>query len=77
MSTTKTAAEIAAAINASNETYYGEIAKAWTGGKASRIYFGLDYVTIEAAGEIHNRRGNRARSQTIGHSAVELVEKHA
>ena len=77
MNTTKTAAEIAAAINASGETYYGDIAKAWTGGNVSRIYFGRDYVTIEATGEIHSRKSNHTRAQTIGSSAVELVEKHA
>lgn len=74
----KTALEIANAINAAGETYFRDTAKAWVSGdgKASRIYFGRDYVTIEASGEIHNRT-RKARSKSIGASAVELVERYA
>lgn len=72
-----TATQIAAAINAAGDTYYGASASAWQGNGYARIYFGRDYVTIEATGEIHNRRAGKARALTIGHSAVEIVEKHA
>ena len=69
-----TSQEIAAKINASGQTYYGDRAKAWDGGQVSRIYFGRDYVTIEADGEVHNRRAGKARAATIGNGAVEIVE---
>lgn len=74
---TKSAQQIADAINAAGRTYYGEAAKAWCGATCSRIYFGRDYVTIEASGEVHVRKAGKARAQTAGMSAVELVEEFA
>jgi len=67
------AKQIAERINESGRDYYGQRAKGWDGPTCSRIYFGRDYVTIEATGEIHNRRDGKARAKTIGDSAVELV----
>ena len=67
------AQQIATRINDAGQTYYGDRAKAWERDGIARIYFGRDYVTIEA-GEAHNRKAGKARSQTIGESAVELVE---
>jgi hypothetical protein len=76
MNTVKTAEEIATAINASGNSYHGASARAWEGNDESRIYFGRDYVRI-IAGCITNAREGKARALTIGHSAVELVEKFA
>ena len=75
--TTKTkinAKEIASTLNAKGFDYYGEKARAWTGDNVSRIYFGGEWVTIEASGEVHNLRKGSARANTIGSSAVEAVE---
>lgn len=76
MKTTKTADQIASAINASGETYYGDRAKAWSGNTEERIYFGRQYVRIIDGG-ITNAKDGRARALTIGHPAVEIVERHA
>lgn len=73
----KTADQIAASINAAGRTVYGDSAKAWSCESNSRIYFGRDYVTIEQSGEIHARKPGKARSQTAGATAVELVEEFA
>ena len=72
--TTMTANEIAATLNANGFSYYGERARGWKGDNISRIYFGGDWVTIEADGEVHNARKGSARSKTIGSSAVVAVE---
>jgi hypothetical protein len=76
MSTTKTATEIATAINASGETYFGDTARAWQGETESRIYFGRGFVRI-VSGQITNAKQGRARALTIGQPAVDLVEKFA
>ncbi len=68
-----TAKEIADLINGNGSRYYDDKAKGWTGNGFSRIYFGRDYVTIENDGECHSN-GPKARAQTIGQSAVDLVE---
>lgn len=72
---TKSAESIAAEINASGRTVYGDKAKPWSCESHSRIYFGRDYVTIEANGEIHARKNGKASAKTAGASAVELVEE--
>lgn len=76
MKTTKTAEEIAVAINSTGKNYHGASARAWSGETESRIYFGRDFVRI-VNGEITNARQGKARALTIGHSAVELVEQFA
>jgi hypothetical protein len=76
MNTIKTAEEIATAINASGNNHHGASARAWQGETESRIYFGRDFVRI-VSGQITNSREGKARALTIGHSAVELVEKFA
>jgi hypothetical protein len=68
-----TATEIAETINARGLTYFGATARGWTGNGVGRIYFGRNYVTIEASGEVHNRSG-KAGATTAGASAVEIVE---
>jgi hypothetical protein len=68
------AKQIAETINARGLTYFGATAKGWTGNGIGRIYFGRDYVTIEANGEVHNRKDGKARATTAGASAVEIVE---
>jgi len=70
-----TAKEIAAAINATGNTYFGKRASGWEGNGISRVYFGTDYVTIEASGEVHCRKDGKARAKTIGSSGVEMVEQ--
>lgn len=74
MATTLTASDIATALNTNGFEYFGNRAKAWTGGTVSRIYFGRDYVTIEADGEVHNRVSGKARAKSIGWDAVDAVE---
>lgn len=76
VTTTKTAHQIAASINAAGETYFGDTAKAWEGETESRIYFGSRYVRI-VNGAITNAKPGKARALTIGHPAVALVEKFA
>lgn len=75
----KTAHQIADAINEAGETYYGAAAKGWASsdGKVQRVYFGRDFVTIDADGNIHADKPGKARAQTCGVSGVELVEKFA
>lgn len=68
------AKDIAAKLNATEQTYFGQPAKGWEGPTESRIYFGRDYVTITNSGEVHNRKAGKARANTIGESAVELVK---
>lgn len=68
------AQEIAAKLNANGFDYYGDKAKAWSRESVSRIYFGREFVTIEADGRVHNDRKGSARANTIGSSAVEAVE---
>ena len=77
MTTTKNAIDIASAINASGKSYFGSTARGWVGPTESRIYFGREFVRITAAGVITNEDAYRARSKTIGSSAVELVESVA
>lgn len=74
----KTAIEIADAINAAGRKHYNDSAKGWISpkGNVSRVYFGKEYVTIETSGEIHNRTA-KARSKSIGDSAVDLVTEFA
>lgn len=74
LATKMTAKDIAAKLNANGYDYYGEKARGWEGDSVSRIYFGGDWVTIEADGRVHNDRKGSARASTIGWSAVEAVE---
>ena len=55
--------------------YFGETPKLWEKNGFARIYFGRDYVTIEANGEVHNRRAGKARAKTIGWEITEKIEE--
>jgi len=70
-----TATEITKKINAAGYKYYGETARAWEADGFGRIYFGRDFVTVEASGEIHNCKSGKARAMTIGDTAVDAIAK--
>lgn len=73
MTTTRTAAEIASAVNATGYRYFGESAKAWIGSTESRIYFGRNFVRL-VNGELTNIKAGKVRAGTIGRAAVEACE---
>lgn len=70
-----TAAQVANKLAADSYSYYGEQPKAWTSGdgRIARIYFGRDFVTI-VDGKATNEQAGKARSKTIGRSAVDAVQ---
>lgn len=74
---TLTAKQIADKINAAGRRYYNDSARGWDTDSQSRVYFGKEYVTLEKNGDIHNRIIGKARSKSIGDSAVELVQEFA
>lgn len=71
----KTAQEIAAAINATGKTYFGDRAKGWDKGDCRRVYFGRDYVTIETDDTVHAKKPGKVAAKTAGYEAVELVQE--
>lgn len=77
-----TATQIAEKINADGGMYYRDKARGWEGTGLGRVYFGKDYVTVEYAADgsitrIHADKAGKARAQTIGYSAVEMVQQAA
>lgn len=71
------ATEITKKLKEQGYTYYGETPKAWEANSFGRIYFGRDYVTVDADGTIHGNKKGKARANTIGHTAVEAVREAA
>jgi len=66
--------KLAKRLNADGQTYCGEKAVGFEKNGLSRIYFGVNYVTI-----IDGKATNRVPSawgKSIGNSAVELVEQY-
>lgn len=66
------AQEIADKLNENGFEYYGEKAKAWVKGDLQRIYFGRDFVSVVDG--VPTNESLKARSNTIGSSAVEACE---